>query len=395
MEKLIIHTLGEFYLQYGDKLIGEQQKRSKKMWLLLQYFVTFHKREIPQNELIELLWPSEQSNNPAGALKTQLYRLRMTLDECGLPGGDIILSSTGAYVFNNGLDYEIDAEVFEQQVREAERETDEQKKFVLLKKAVSIYSGGYLAKYSDEQWVMPLNSYYRSLYTRAVHALLELLQKNESYDELLSLGRRFAAMEPLDEKAHCFVMKALCEMGDYQAAKAHYVYVLDHFYNSEGINPSQEFISFYNELMKSDNEQGGDITYVKTELSEEKNVNGAFFCEYEAFRYIFRLELRYSKRSEKPVTLCVLTVSGAEKSSLSPKQLHKVMSSLNNSILENLRASDVYSRYSANQFIMLCPGANAANCEQIAARIIRSFRHNNPRQKFRIDTSFDQVVGKK
>lgn len=393
MEKLIIHTLGEFYLQYGDKLIGEQQKRSKKMWLLLQYFVTFHKREIPQSELIELLWPSEQSSNPAGALKTQLYRLRMTLDECGLPGDNIILSSTGAYMFNQGLDYEIDAEVFEQQVKKAESEPDEEKKLTLLKNVVSIYSGGYLAKYSDEQWLMPLNSYYRSLYIRAVHILLELLQKRGSYDELLSLGRRFAAMEPLDEKTHCYVMKALCETGDKQAAKAHYVYVLDHFYNSEGLNPSQEFISFYNELMKNESEQGADISLVKNELSEEKNANGAFFCEYEAFRYIFQLELRDSRRTGKPVTLCVVTASDADGNPLTPKQLHSVMRSLNNAIIDNLRKSDIYSRYSANQFIVLFPSATEENCEQISARIIKGFRHSNPRSKVKLEASFQQVDG--
>ena len=52
MDKLKITMLGEFSISYGENVITEQSKRSKKMWTLLQFLVAKHNREISQKELI-------------------------------------------------------------------------------------------------------------------------------------------------------------------------------------------------------------------------------------------------------------------------------------------------------------------------------------------------------
>ena len=68
--------LGEFSVTYGENRITEQSKRSKKMWTLLQFLIANHNRDISQSELINLLWGEKSSENPVGALKTSLHRLR-------------------------------------------------------------------------------------------------------------------------------------------------------------------------------------------------------------------------------------------------------------------------------------------------------------------------------
>ena len=38
---LYINMLGEFTLRYGENVISDQEGRSKKLWLLIEYLVTF------------------------------------------------------------------------------------------------------------------------------------------------------------------------------------------------------------------------------------------------------------------------------------------------------------------------------------------------------------------
>ena len=52
---LYINMLGEFTLRYGENVISDQEGRSKKLWLLIEYLVTFRGKEISQNDLIDLL----------------------------------------------------------------------------------------------------------------------------------------------------------------------------------------------------------------------------------------------------------------------------------------------------------------------------------------------------
>lgn len=73
---LYINMLGEFTLRYGENVISDQEGRSKKLWLLIEYLVTFRGKEISQNDLIDLLWPDDSNGNPANTLKTLVHRAR-------------------------------------------------------------------------------------------------------------------------------------------------------------------------------------------------------------------------------------------------------------------------------------------------------------------------------
>ena len=80
-DKLQINMLGGFSLQYRDKVIDYQKSRSHKLWLILEYLITFRDKDITQDELINLLWGDEFTENPANTLKTLLHRLRSMLNE--------------------------------------------------------------------------------------------------------------------------------------------------------------------------------------------------------------------------------------------------------------------------------------------------------------------------
>ena len=78
--KIIIKTLGNCSIACRDKIISDNDVSSKKFWTALGYLVINRYRPIPQSELVDILYPGDESNNPGNALKTLIHRIRRTLE---------------------------------------------------------------------------------------------------------------------------------------------------------------------------------------------------------------------------------------------------------------------------------------------------------------------------
>lgn len=385
--------LGEFSLTYNDRVLNEQSKRSKKMWTLLQYFIAFHDREISQAELINLLWTKGESENPTSALKTQLHRLRIMLSELGMPDGDdIIVNSMGTYAFNNALDTYIDFNEFENLFKKSSvPNISDKERLAYYRQALEIYKGDFLHKSSGDSWIAPMNAYYHSLYLRMVKRSVEILYNFKKYAEVIDICRKAILIDQFDENIHYYLIRALVDSGDRQGAKAHYMYVMDLFYNQQGMNPSQEIISLYEETVKTNKDYVLDISKIKSELNEKEVSAGAFYCEYEFFKHVYQLEVRDAERNDKQIHLCLITVTDKEENIPNPKALNKTMEKLVNSIKYSLRSSDVFARYSASQFIVMLPMTSNEISEMVMQRISKRFKRDNPKSQSMIMYKYEPV----
>ncbi len=392
MEKLIITTFGEFSISYGDKVITERSKRSKKMWTLLQFMIANHNRSISQTELINLLWSNKNSENPVGALKTSLHRLRACLDELELPkGNEIIVNSMGSYAFNNNLECEIDFDCFEALYKKSVAAQSEKEKTKLYLEAAELYKGDFLSRAKEDSWVAPLNSYYHSLYVRIIRELVETMYKHGYYSDLITICRKAISIEQLDDFIHYYYIKALFETGDKAAAKTHYAYVMDLFYNKHGINPSPEFVSLYEQTVKDDRSYNVNFGILKGQLDDAGEETGAFYCEFPFFKHVYQLEVRDAIRSNRPTHLCLITAVSKSQEGLEPKALNRVTGKLADCIKNSLRSRDVFSRYSASQFVMLLTNTSKEQAEMVLNRILKKFKKDNPKLNCTLLYKFDKV----
>lgn len=394
MSVLKINMLGEFSLTYNENVLNEQSKRSKKMWTLLQYFIAFHDREISQTELINLLWPKGESENPNSALKTQLHRLRMMLSELQLPEGqEIIVNSMGTYAFNNALDAYIDFNEFETLFKKSSvPNISDKEKLQYYLRAIEIYKGDFLHKSSSKSWIAPINAYYHSLYLRMVKRAVEILYTFKKYADVIDICRKAITIDSFDENVHYYLIRALVDSGDRQGAKAHYMYVMDLYYNQQGMNPSQELISLYEETVRTNKDYVMDISRIKSELNEKEAAAGAFYCEYEFFKHVYQLEVRDAERNDKQIHICLITVTDKDENVPNPKALNKTMEKLISSIRFSLRSSDVFARYSASQFIVMLPMTSNEISEMVMQRISKRFKRDNPKSQAMIMYKYEPVV---
>ena len=376
MNKLRIVMFGEFSISYNDNTISEHSKRSKKLWLLLQYLAVHHDRAIPQSELIDILSGEDEGANPVSALKTQIHRLRDILSElkCELP---IIVCINGAYCINPEIETEIDVEVFEKAFKSAADEDDPTEKLRLILEAVNIYSGDFLSKSAYESWVVSLNTYYRSIYGKAVKTAIELLSKAGKLHDIIAICSKATAINPYDEFVHYSHIKALAELGEQESAKKQYEIVTDFMMNKFGITPSKELMELYDTAIKTNKSIQPDIDVVVADLKDKMPVTGAFFCEYQIFKHLYQLEMRDAQRTGASVNVCLLTVCDSNGEIPSQNPLNKAVQRLQDCISRSLRGSDIFARYSVSQFVVLLLNTNEQNGSIIMKRIEKAFRREN------------------
>ncbi len=385
MEKKVIKVkmLGEFSISDGTgvSMISDKNNRSKKVLTLLEYLVTFRDREIPQNELIELLWPDDDADESANTLKTLLHRTRAALDDVsGGMGKEIIICRRGAYAWNNEYETIVDTEEFEKRCRLAVSARGEEKLAHLLE-SIALYKGGFLPKTAAEIWAVPISAYYHNLYLNAVHEAVGLLNADAQFDAIIEICQQAVSIDPFDEELHLSMIQALLANGMQQQAINHYTKVTELYFDKFGINPSPELTKLYKDIVKVSNNTEMNLNIIREELRESEGETHAFFCEYEFFKDIYRLQARAVVRSGGVVQIALMTVMDTAGYKLSQKQMALTMGRLNEVVSYSLRSSDIYCRFSVSQYLIMLPSANLEDSEKVMHRISSNFRKAFPHMK--------------
>jgi len=392
--KLQIRMLGEFSLTYGDHSINDRENRSKKVWTLLAYMICFRNREITQQELIDLLWSNDSSDNPANALKTMFHRVRSSLDNLKYAGGHkMIVSRHGSYAWNNELDFTVDVDEFEELVHQAKAIgiTPEQK-LALYRRAVALYNGDFLPKYNTESWVIPINVYYHMMFLQIAHEMIGLLSELHLYDEIAAVCSKAVEVDPYDEDLYYYLIKALVDSGNQQAAMRQYEKMTELFYHKFGVTPNNDLTALYREVVKTTNSMETDLNIIKDHLREADAVEGAFFCEYEFFKDIYRIEARAAARNGSAIHIGLLTVSRAQGNNKLPlRSLNAVMGKLRECIRVSLRKGDVFALYSVSQYIIMLPHASYEDSQMALNRIIKRYNRENPRSTAKLSMAIQPL----
>ena len=391
MDALKINMLGEFSISCGSKTADGSLSRSKKLWTLLEYLVAFRDREVSQNELIELLWPEGETENPANTLKTLIYRVRSVLDELGGMGGkEMLIYRRGACSWNRELEMEVDTDIFEDLLKRAEKQEGDAR-LRLLMEALEVYKGDFLPKTALEPWAVPLSTYYHSQYLKASYEALHMLSADSRYGEMIGICQKATAIDPYDEELHYWLILSLYKTGEQQQALQHYDYVTDMFYSRFGVNPSSRLTDLYKEIISVTKTSQMDLSIIKEELREDYTP-GAFYCEYAIFKDIYFLNMRTIARTGASVHIALLTLSGLGGGKPKQKALNRAMEKLKDAIGLSLRRGDVYTRFSVSQYLVMLPSASYENSIKVVERIIRAFRQQSPKAAVTIKYSVQPMT---
>jgi DNA-binding SARP family transcriptional activator len=389
-----VSMLGGFTLRMGNATVNESLNRSNKMWALLAYLILRRDRAVPQSELIDLLWPDDKSSNPVNALKTLLYRTRMSL----LPvlGEDVhfILSRRGSYLWNPEIKCTVDVEELESLCHEADDEhTDEERRLDVYRRIAHLYKGDFLPKLSDMIWTVTNSAHYHTLYLNAVRKLSDMLVERALWTELNDLCSKALEIDPFDERLHSLLITALLRQGNSAAALGHYETATDFLYKNLGVRPSEKLRSLYTEIMSQNKiyDAETDVDLLLDNLRDAANEPGAFICDPGFFKLAYRLEARRAARNGSSVHIALLTLTAPDNSAPPLRLLNVSMNHLLEAIKAGLRKGDVASRYSGAQYVLMLPTANFEDGQLVVNRILRIFSKQHPRNQLKVSPRLFQL----
>ena len=388
-----INLLGNFQITNGDAMIEETINRSKKMWNLLGFIITYRNKHISQTEYIDMLWPDEVSANPINALKTLLSRVRTLLNPIAIHHENFILSSQGSYQWNNQLPVTIDIEEFEKYCHYAsDIARSDEDRIELYKKAMDLYKGDFLNKQATELWVVPLNTYYHNLYLDSMKQFLKLLQTQNDFENMEYYCSKALQIDRFDEELHCLFIETMLDQGNTIAALSHYEQTTDMLYSNLGVKPSKKLRGLYMDIIRTQKTLEMDLNIIQSDLKEAEFKTGPFFCEYCIFQETFRLIARQAAREGRSVYLCLLTVSDSNGDIPSLNKLDAAMKRLLDAINSSLRRGDVVAKYSGAQYVILLPDITYEDGSMVMERIIKHYYQANRRSILHLKYKLEQMI---
>ncbi len=382
-QPITINTFGSFSIKQGHLVVSQQSGRSKLLWNVFLFLLSNRPRSFHPEIILKSIYPHKQYADPSAVMRNQLYLLRQELafgkKEASLANN--LVYSSGRYRWDDRIWCKTDAEKFESLVdkaRELAREHPEESISHILE-ALKIYKNGYLADFTDSDWVIPFRSHFHDLYLSAVLELVALFKKKKAYQDISHICEQALAIDYFDERIHISLIEALLASGLTNLARAHYDEATATFYHEMGIKPSSAMKSLYWTIKH----QSGDSELNPARFAEYltanfNNCEGACFVDPEVFRHIIRYELQRDVIKSRPLFACLLTLTGQGYAMPNQVILEEAMDKLNEAILRFLCHKDVFTRWNDCQYLILLPGLSREQANKAMERINYNFRILSP-----------------
>ncbi len=214
MSRLNIRLLGPPQIECGSQLIKVD---TRKAIALLAYIALTGKRH-RRDSLVNLLWPEYNQDRGRTNLRRTLYALRKSLEGEWL---DIDREEIG---LDWDTDIWLDVEQFHQYLNKCRDHRHPVSQgcsdcVAPLSAAVDLYHGDFMDGFSlrdsinFDEWQFYQADHLRRIYASALEGLLESHAYQRDFETAIQYSRRWLAIDPLNETAHCRLMQFYAATG--------------------------------------------------------------------------------------------------------------------------------------------------------------------------------------
>ena len=383
MKKIRMQLFGQFVLSNGDKRLSEESLRSNRLTNLLSYVLVHRDQVIPLQKLADTILGVD-TKNPENTIRNLMYRLRSEMKVLG--DDKYICTLQGAYQWNPEIEVESDYEEFETMVgrlREMNfrlQPEDEGERRTLCQHIISAYQGNVTEKIASETWIMPKVMRCQAEYIKTVETLCGIYDRAGEWQAEEQLCRDAMNIDASDEELHCWLIRSLHHQGKIDQAIRQYEISKHMLYESYGTEDMEKLQQTFREVISGNQFHAIDLDNLMMDMQEQERPRETFFCDYQIFRMLYRIEARRANRlgiSEQVMLLTLKQSSGetgiGEKDKTN-SELLKEMEQLEKVVSSQLRTGDVATRLSATQILLLLPDCSYENSISVAKRLQRNFK---------------------
>jgi predicted ATPase/DNA-binding SARP family transcriptional activator len=204
------------------------------------------------DRLADAIWGDAPPVNVAGALHNLVSRLRALLRPAASSGCALLTTAPG-YVLELGTT-EVDAARFERHAREARDviDTEPHRAAALLDEALDLWHGDAYAEFVDDEFARVEAARLDELRMVAREDRVAVALAIGRPDDAVVLGERLVAAQPLRERPHALLMRALYRAGRHADALAVYRTFRERVGAELGLDPSAELQQLERDILRGD-----------------------------------------------------------------------------------------------------------------------------------------------
>jgi predicted ATPase/DNA-binding SARP family transcriptional activator len=223
---LDVRLLGQFDVQHDGMRLTIPTRNAQT---LFAYLILNAGKMNRREKLAGMLWPDSSEDNARSNLRHELWRLRKALQ----PGGASYFQIDDlAIAFNPHSPYTLDVQRLESAPLDGNTADG-------LIQALSDYHGQLLPGFYED-WILSERDRLHALFESRISRLLDMLQTEGRWEEVLHWSTRWIALEQWSEPAYRALITAYANTGDISRAAATYERFSLGLQKDLGVEPSEQ-----------------------------------------------------------------------------------------------------------------------------------------------------------
>ena len=391
--KIQVNMLGEFSITINGNQFTNLKGRTKRVWMLIEYLIANRKKDVSMETLIEAFEGTNESVNPLNALKNLVYRARELLKDISHDDqAEFILFIRNTYTWNNDYPCIVDTEQLVDCWKLVNNSSQpDEIRIQACKEALVLYHGEFLPKSSYSTWVVSAAAYFATLYNECILNGCSILFMKQRFQEVIYLCESALICSPLEESFHKMLLYAYLGTDQRSKALSHYNDTIKLFDKELGVDISELLHPIYKQLVNSINRIEFDLDIINNDLKESYGMKGAYYCDYESFKDIYRIQARLMSRTGNSIFIVLFTLIDLNDETPEPKVAKLASGKLKEAILSSLRKGDTVAAYSSSQFIVMLPLVNSDNVKMATNRIVQKFQSLYCKNNVKLTTRINEL----
>ena len=217
--EVYVNTFGGLEITNHKGTLSDDDIKSDQCYDFLCFLLLNHKRRFPIDRLYDIVRPADvnMDASPYTVVKNVVYRIRKTLSIINLE--DLIVGKSGTFVINPEMNINADFDRMEDACQRLDDTTDSEMMLSHFKAITEIYRGSLLPRASGQLWLVPIATYYQSLYMRVLKGYI--LRKLHIDDPLRAQRavKEGLSIDPNDSDLHLMMAYFLARHGNLAAAQ--------------------------------------------------------------------------------------------------------------------------------------------------------------------------------
>ncbi len=222
---------------------------------ILKYLLARRARPVPQDYLMDWLWPESTTKRARWSLNSAVYALRKLLGGClpSLPASETVLFEKGRYRLSQRISLSADTDEFDSHFAEGRRLEEAGRipeAVAEYEKAVELYRDDYLVEDLYEDWTVIERERLIDAYRELLHRLAVYYMKTGQPRESVRTCYRVLEKDRCDEDTHRLLMDCFVCLGQRSRALRQYRLCERALKQEYGMTPSPQTRAFYAKVLK-------------------------------------------------------------------------------------------------------------------------------------------------